>query len=237
MVFTTLLFDLDGTLLNLDMDTFLPRYFASLSKKVAHVVQPSGFKEELLDATNQMIVSVDPARTNEEVFMEEFFKRVDVSSSLLMPLFDEFYERDFPELAGYSGLRPETRQLIEWSFEFGLDVVIATNPVFPATAIWERLRWAGVDDFDYKLVTTYEIMHFCKPNVMYYEEILNMIGRTPDECMMIGNDPVEDLAASELGIKTFLVNDPCMKRKKTTYKSDYKGELRDVLGLLKQLIA
>jgi FMN phosphatase YigB (HAD superfamily) len=236
-VLTTLLFDLDGTLLDLDMDTFLPRYFAALSKKVAHVVQPIGFKDKLLDATYQMIVSVDPAKTNEEVFMEEFFKRVDASPSILLPLFNEFYEEDFPKLAGYGRPRPESRQLVKWAFQLGLDVVIATNPVFPASAIWERLRWAGVNDFNYDLVTTYEVMHFCKPNVMYYAEILDMIGRSPNECMVIGNDPVEDLAASELGIKTFLVNDPCMKGKSTTYEPDYTGELREVLVLLKQLVA
>lgn len=232
----TLLFDLDGTLLDLDMDTFLPQYFSALSNKVAHVVCSITFKKELLDATYQMIASVDPAKTNEEVFMEEFFKRMEVSPSVLLPLFDEFYKTDFPKLARFSRLRPEARNLITWGVEAGLDIVIATNPVFPATAIWERLRWAGVDDFEYKLVTTYEIMHFCKPNVMYYEEILKMIDRSPEECMVIGNDPVEDLAASCLGIKTFLVNDPTMSGKDSEYTPDYRGELEDVIAVLRQLV-
>lgn len=230
---TTFLFDLDGTLLDLDMDAFLPRYFSVLSEKVQQVVQLVNFKDKLLDTICQMIVNDDPLRTNKEIFMEEFFKRVDVSSDVLVPVFDEFYEKDFPRLKKCSRTFSKARQLLLECFHLGLDVVIATNPVFPARAIWERLKWAGVDDFDYRLVTSYEIMHFCKPKVEYYKEILDMLGKTSDECIMIGNDPVEDMSASELGIKTFLVNDPSMRMKKTIYEPDYHGELADVLEFLK----
>ncbi len=57
----------------------------------------------------------------------------------------------------------------------GYKLVLATNPIFPGVAIRHRMRWAGIDDIPFRLVTTMEDMHFCKPNPKYYVEIVDML--------------------------------------------------------------
>ena len=51
-----------------------------------------------------------------------------------------------------------------------------------------------------------ENMSFCKPRPEYYQSILDHIKQKPEDCLMAGNDPISDMAASVLGIKTFLVD-------------------------------
>ena len=75
-MFEAFLFDLDGTLLNLDMDYFLPHYFSrmhalaySMEYKNTDFLVP-----QIWSSTEEMISNTDPNKTNEEVFLRAFFQ-------------------------------------------------------------------------------------------------------------------------------------------------------------------
>ncbi|HHV61858.1 MAG TPA: HAD family hydrolase [Firmicutes bacterium] len=232
-----ILFDLDGTLLNYDPDVFLGQYLKALAAKVSGIVAPDRFIRQLIASTEAMVRNTDASRTNREVFMEDFFPKIGIEPARLMPVFDEFYANEFRSLKAFVKAVPEARSIIETTLRSGIDVVIATNPVFPEVAIRERLRWAGIDDFPYKLVTSYEIMHFCKPNEAYYEEILDIIDRRPEECLMVGNDVDEDLPAANLGIRTFLVKDCLIIRNNNagtagTGRASFVGSFSDLADFI-----
>jgi ribonucleotide monophosphatase NagD (HAD superfamily) len=87
-------------------------------------------------------------------------------------------------------------------------VVVATNPLFPQTAIEQRLLWAGVSvsEYEYALVTTMENMHATKPNESYYQEIADHLKLAPEEMLMVGDSWEYDIfPASALGMKTFWI--------------------------------
>ncbi len=106
--------------------------------------------------------------------------------------------------------------------------MLATNPIFPATAILQRLSWSGLSADNFQLITTMENMHFCKPNPGYYLEITSNINCPPENCLMAGNDTIEDLNASEAGIDTFLVEDSILHRGEEEPISNYRGSLKDL---------
>ena len=117
---------------------------------------------------------------------------------------------------------------MEEVFAQGYKVVIATSPVFPLTAIEQRLEWAGVRDFDYALITSYENMHACKPHLPYYQEILSKIGCRAEECLMVGNSFEEDIApATELGIMAFWVVEAKQGITKPSSQAVRQGPLAD----------
>ena len=89
----------------------------------------------------------------------------------------------------------------------GLRVALATNPIFPAIATQNRIRWAGLEPEDFELYTTYENIGYSKPNLKYYEEVLRRMGLKPCDAMMVGNDVGEDMVASKLGMEVFLITD------------------------------
>ncbi|MDI3280629.1 MAG: HAD family hydrolase [Bacillota bacterium] len=228
----TILFDLDGTLLPMDPQVFLSHYMQALAARMSRWLAPQEFIRHLLASTAAMVASRDPGRTNEEVFWEDFLPRLGVEREEVRPVIEEFYRVDFPALRAYTCPTPLARRLVEAFYELGCELVIATNPIFPRGAIVERLRWAGVADFPYRLITSYEEMHFCKPNPDYYREILERVGRRPEECLMIGNDVEEDLVAARLGLKTALVEDCLLNPRGEEPAADFRGSLEELVKLV-----
>ncbi len=119
--------------------------------------------------------------------------------------FDQFYQGAFQHLGSLTTPAIAGRQLVQHALEAGLKVVIATNPIFPERATTHRLKWANIADLDINLITDAENMSYCKPRPEYYQKILEILGNQPQECLMVGNDPVSDMSASIIGIRTYLV--------------------------------
>jgi HAD superfamily hydrolase (TIGR01549 family) len=222
------LFDLDGTLLFINMDEFIKEYIKKLSAFVAHKIDPALFAPCLMASTRQMIVNENADLTNEAVFDEHFFASCGVEREELWPLFHTFYEEVFPTLSHFSKSNPLARPLIERLLSKQKKVVVATNAVFPKIAIEARLKWAGVGDLPFDWITSYETSHSCKPNPQYYTEIAERIGVSPEECMMIGNDMQDDMVAGQTGCQTFLVTDYLVDRGKPVYEVNGRGTFAEL---------
>lgn len=236
-MFEAILFDLDGTLLDIDMDYFIPQYF----KKMIIMAKEHGIKDvelmtkQIYKSTSVMIADLNPHVTNEEVFMQDFLTKFNhLSKDKAVEFFDHFYTKGFPELKIHAKPFPGIPEMMESIINKGLKVVIATNPVFPRIAIEERLAWAGVGNFDYHLITSFEVMHFCKPQPAYYEEIAEFIGVNPANCLMVGNDIGEDLPAGKIGMKTFLVEDRLID-KGIDLKPTWRGNLEALFKFFEKL--
>ncbi len=224
-----ILFDLDDTLIASDMKTFLPHYFRALTAKLAHLVPPQKLIDQLLHSTSAMMADDHPSKTNQQVFFENFFPRIGIGREILSPLFDDFYQHDFGQLRDLTQVKPEAREIVSGLFARGYEVIIATQPVFPLTAIRQRLEWGGVGDFPYRLITSYENRHFSKPSISYFREILRLIGRQPPECLMVGNDFDHDiLPATKIGMKTFWVTEAAPQNPEWPAEADYSGTLSDL---------
>jgi FMN phosphatase YigB (HAD superfamily) len=227
---TAILFDLDGTLLDSNMDVFLPHYFQALSASVAHVVPPDRFLPCLMQASQTMI-SNDGRDTNQSLFARAFFPLIGHSQAELEPIFMDFYANQYPSLRQHTRRKPQAHLAVQTAFELGYDVVIATNPLFPSTAVEQRLEWAGVDGFPYRLVTTYENSRAAKPNLLYFEHIFEIIGHPAQSCLMVGDEDM-DMVAARLGCPTFLVPGPRTDLDPSTPKPTFRGTLSDLITLL-----
>lgn len=228
--FRAILFDLDGTLLDNKIENFLPHYFERLSAKVAHILPLDKFIACLLQATKAMIAN-DGHATNEQVFAEAFYPLIGRPREEMEPVFLDFYARDFADLRQYTRRRPEARQVVQTAFDRGYDVVIATNPLFPATAIEQRMEWANVGGFPYRLVTSYENSRACKPNLAYYQHILETIGRPANACLVVGNEAM-DMVAGRLGCATFFIPDSSSPLDPSIPEPTYRGTLDNLMELL-----
>ena len=224
-----ILFDLDDTLLINANATFLPAYFQALGQKFSHLITPETFLAALVHATQQVIANTDPSQTNQEVFWRAFLPIINLPEAVLMATLDDFYAHDFPKLRRYTRRRPEARAIVQQAIENGYQVVIATNPLYPETAILQRLTWAGVADLPYTLITTYENMHFTKPHPAYYREIADYLQQDPVACLMVGDDLENDIApARQLGMRTFWVTE----HPDDSHVADHAGPLHAVQQIL-----
>lgn len=172
----------------------------------------------------------DPNVTNQQAFEADFLPRLAHPVSEVRLAIGSFYEEDFAVLKRFTRSRPQARPLVQTLFDRGYDVVIATNPLFPRRAIEHRLDWAEVSDFPFTLVTTYENSHFSKPNPRYYQEILDKIGCSPGEGMMVGDDFGNDIVpAEEVGLHTYWITDRIRARRDASPYLGLQGTLADCL--------
>lgn len=204
---TTVLFDLDGTLLPMDQDTFIGAYFSRLTAKM---MERGYDKDTLIKAiwagTGAMMKNTG-ACTNEDAFWRVFAAMLGENVREEEPYLQEFYRDEFQGVKAVCGYAPKAAQIVRNLKARGFRVVLATNPLFPAIATKSRIRWAGLQPEDFDLITTYENSCYCKPNPAYYEEILGVLGVSGEECIMVGNDVEEDMIAQRLGMETFLLTD------------------------------
>ena len=212
MKLDAILFDLDGTLLPMDQDTFLKAYFGLLARTMAPLgYEPEGMMKAVYTGTMAMLKN-DGSMTNRERFWQTFCSLVGEQARNDEPHFDAFYRNEFQQVQASCGYDERAGALIRRLREKGHRLVLATNPLFPVVATQSRIRWAGLDEQDFAWVTTYENASFCKPSVQYYEEIMAKLGLNPENCLMVGNDVGEDMIAGKLGMKTFLLTDCLINR-------------------------
>jgi FMN phosphatase YigB (HAD superfamily) len=230
-VINTLLIDLDDTLLVNDTQVFIPEYLKRLSQYLDPLVPADKMTHQLYVGTQAMLANRDLERTLEEVFAEKFFPALGIEKELLLSQINTFYAEEFPKLQPLTACIPSAHKLIRYALENQMEVVVATNPLFPLTAIEQRLDWAGLDveEIPFAMVTSYESFHFAKPHLEYVTEILSKLGRNPHEAAMIGNDPNMDLApAVDLGLPVFHISENPLN----PYPG---GTLEDAISWLREL--
>lgn len=228
MPISTVLFDLDGTLLPMDQDLFIATYL----KKLVTYVAPYGYDpKELGDmiwrGTAAMLKN-DGKASNEAVFWNTFCAHYGEDSRKDEAIFDQYYHTDFQSAKEVCGYTEKAAKLIADLKARGLRLILATNPLFPAIATESRVRWAGIDPRDFEYITTYDNSSFCKPNPDYYRELIEKLGLKTDECLMIGNDVSDDMIAAKLGMKVFLLTD-CLINTKSADISEYPNGSFDQL--------
>ena len=236
MKITTVLFDLDGTLLPIpDQSVFVKFYFGSLSKKLANFgYEPKSLVNAVWAGIDSMIKN-DGTKTNEEAFWNCFCGLVGGKKASHKKLFEDYYKNEFIEAKNACGFNPQSLEVVRKIKEMGLKVVLATNPIFPRIATEKRIKWAGLSPDLFEIVTTYENSTFCKPNLEYYKEIISKLGVKPEECLMVGNDVSEDMVAKKLNINVFLTPE-CLLNKDNADISAYpQGKLNDVIEYIKNL--
>lgn len=152
-----------------------------------------------------------------------------------IPLFDEYYDNEFEQVKRCCSYTDKSREVINLCKKKGYRIILATNPIFPRVATDNRIKWAGLDKSDFDYYTTYENSNYSKPNLQYYEEILSKFSIKPNECVMVGNNVDEDMVASELGMKTFLLTD-CLINEHNKDISNYdKGSFNELINFLNEL--
>ncbi len=232
----TFLFDLDGTLLPMEStDKFLEAYLKAVAVKIIpYGYEPDAFIKALMKGTYYMIQN-DGSMSNEKKFWIEFQKLLNTEIDGLEEIFEDFYQNEFEAAKRTTSTEPLIRDCIKLLKEKGYTVGIATNPLFPKIAVHKRIQWAGLDPEDFDHITTYEVSSYAKPNLDYYREILTIMGKEPGECIMVGNDVVEDMCAAELGMDTFLLTDCIICPEELDITPIRKGNYQELYEMIKEL--
>ena len=235
------LFDLDGTLLPMDQEKFTNAYFVALFKKLAELGLPAKTEDEKKKLANAIwsgtraMMKNDGSCTNEEKFFLDFSTIYDIDIPRIKRELIGFYNNEFNKISEVCEQNPLIREIVLSLKGRGYRVAIATNPLFPLAANEKRLAWAGFSLSDFEYCTCYENSRFCKPNLEYYKEILNVLNVSAEECIMVGNDAREDMIARELGMDVFLITDYIINEENCSVNEIPNGSWEDFENFIDEI--
>lgn len=202
-----LLFDLDDTLLDSNIESLVPVYFQKLAAHLADVVPPEQMLRELMRSTMAMYRNTRADQTLEEVFSAEFYPPLGTTREALADRIEQFYDEIFPGLQPLTRPRPQAIALVEWALSRGWEVSIATDPLFPRKAILHRLRWAKLapENYPFRLISDFQTFHFAKASVSYFSEFLGLLGWDGESPLLMVGDSIERdvIPARQAGIPVF----------------------------------
>jgi FMN phosphatase YigB (HAD superfamily) len=229
----TILFDLDGTLLNFSQKEFIETYFSKLGKVFARLsMNPEQSIKAVWAGTKAMFMN-DGSMTNHERFWTTFAESTGLTDDEdrlkeIENACDNFYSNEFDEISSIVTPSNIPKRLVQVLKEKGYSLILATNPLFPACAVATRLSWVGLELRDFDYFTHYSNCTYCKPNPEFYREILTKTGKKEEHCLMAGNSPVEDMSAAAVGMEIFLVTD-CLENETNTDISAFRqGTLEEL---------
>jgi len=231
-----LLFDLDGTLIKFDLNTFIQKYLHLIQNSFSHVAFAKSVPEWILGGTEVMLNSIKTI-TNKDKFLQYFQSKSGLSESEIWEIFLHFYNTEYNKLKEITQPIEGAKSFLETAISNNYDLVLATQPVFPEIAIRKRLSWAGLEHIPFQLITHIENMVASKPHKAYFDQILKMLGVKGNMCLMIGNDAEMDMAAKNSGIQTFYLQTVTTEPQVHIDNADYCGDfvkLADLLDLKKQ---
>ncbi len=228
------LFDLDGTLLPMDQDEFLKLYFSGLAKKL----EPMGYNgDELINTIwhgTRAMYRNKGKDTNENIFWSTFKKHHPNITDEEIKSFEAYYEEDFDKVSSVATPNPDAKKALEYIRSSGLRVTLATNPLFPRIATEKRITWAGFEEKDFEFFTSFEDNCYAKPNPEYFRSVYNRMGLKPCECLLVGNDVDEDMAARELGMQVFLLTDHMINKHNKDISEFPHGDFNDLIEYIKE---
>lgn len=240
----SVLFDLDNTLIFFDEHAFFERYMRALAPVFSDLWPFESFYRRMIESV-QSLLHNDGTRTNADRFMECFSKGHGERAMDLWNRFTRFYETEFDQFRTLVRVPDGIPGVFEALRRENVKLVIASNPLWPLTIQEKRLGWAGLDGIQFDLITHIENTAFCKPNIEYYREICRFLDTEPESCLMVGNDVVNDMVVSRIGMKTFLLQDGLADsnlalsrelRKHAPahdFRPDYQGVLSDVPAVVR----
>ena len=233
---TAVLFDLDGTLIRMDQDKFIELYFVSLLEKMGSLGHDVATMKNALESAVVATLNNNGEMTNEERFWQAF----DIASGGLAVSvraeIDSYYKNGFNSVIEASCSKyARTREVLELVRKKGLRPILATNPLFPIAATNARIRLGGMTPDDFEYITAYENSSYCKPNPMYFAELISKLGIAPEECVMIGNDTRDDFSAHALGIPVFVLTECLINTRKVDLSQYPHGDFDELINYLNSL--
>ena len=234
--YKAILFDMDGTLIPMDMKEFSLGYFQFLGKKLEEFNIPyDKLVATIWEGTGAMARN-DGSKKNADVFWKKFDELIPGTPlDRIMEKCEDFYSHEFDQAKMFTQDNPFAKEAVKVAHEKAPIVALATNPLFPMAGQKTRMEWIGLSSEDFDLVTSYETDSYCKPSPEYFLTVCERLNVKPEECLMVGNDEYEDMyACTQAGMDGYLVTDTMIASEKHPWNGP-KGTFKELLEMLKEM--
>lgn len=222
----TFLFDLDGTLYQLDHEDFGVSYF----KDLATIAVNNGYDKDIFLKGMKLGIAAmkdnDGSATNKAAYERAFTAATGYDVKKIETLLNAYYATDFKHLERTAKKNEAMQKSIKLLKSAGFKLILATDPLFPECANLERMRWAGLDPEDFIHIPAYDKHSFAKPSPGFFFEALKYGNSTAGTAMMVGNSVYNDVPSIKAGIPCYLVEDDLLNEENIEFETAYRSSMQ-----------
>lgn len=213
-LYDVIFFDMDGTLLPIEVRDFLVPFYQLLEVASQRVGYDAAAMRVAVNDGIFGMYDHPETETNAAAFWRGFFSKLfdgnepgDTERRRLCAFLDDFYAHDFNHAGEGVVPNPAAQRAIRTLYDKGYPLYLTTMPMFPLSAIKWRMKWAACDIGLFSRVTTFDNSTSVKPYAAYYQENIQLADVAPERILMVGNNTTDDLACLECGMDAYLVTD------------------------------
>ena len=238
------LFDMDETLLDINLEAFLISYQAKLDQILSDISGIPAYKLAI-PMTKAYLALSDKNRqdklTNAQLFNKVIFDEtgIPLDDPYVADAIAYFETSILPQCNNaliHGKPKSGAHLCVNKAKDLGLKVGLATNPTFSKNCIACRMKWGEIDTYEMDHITYMENSRRLKPSALYFQQTAQALGLRPEECLMVGNDPKRDICMSDIGMKTAYVG---RGKPRSAFwcgsMNDLAPQLEDIIGKIDAL--
>ncbi len=216
----TILFDLDGTLVDTAPD---------LMRAHNHVMEKFGYPTKSTDEIRNLVGQGAGAMLGRSIWgqaKKEFSKVQD--EKIKKKMVDAFVDYYGKNIINESTLIKGVKEFLIWSKEKNISMAVCTNKQ-EHLAI-DLLKKIGIYDY-FEYVAGSNTFDFCKPDPRHLTNVIEILGGRTDKCIMIGDSETDANAGKSAGIPVILLEDGYTEKK--TDEIYHNHLIKDFIGVEK----
>lgn len=208
--YSTIFFDLDGTLSYHDWNVYKNQCF-QLLKNIMN--EEFNFSNEVVENCCSKYFSMiyenrfNQTLTNKNLIQNKFMNDFNLTKDDVQIITNLFYKqmREFVKLEVIQ--YPALIDAIAHLKQKGVNLVLATNSYFPIEMVLQRLEWTGIDKECFSYICDWGEMGYSKPNKEFFSEIVKKNNLDEKNVLMVGNNISYDGCCMGIGIDCIILTE------------------------------
>ena len=216
----TILFDLDGTLVDTAPD---------LMRAHNHVMKQFGYPTKSTEEIRNLVGQGAGAMLGRSIWgqaKKEFGKVQD--ENIKKKMIKEFVDYYGKNIVNESTLINGVKDFLKWSKEKNILMAVCTNKQEHLAV--DLLKKIGIYDF-FEYVAGHNTFEYCKPDPRHLTSVIEIIDGNVNKALMIGDSETDANAAKEAGIPIILLEDGYTE--KNTTEIYHNHSIKDFVGIEK----
>ncbi len=192
----TVLFDLDGTLIDTAPD---------LMNAHNHVMQKFGYETKSTDEIRNLVGKGAASMIGRSLWNQarKELKKID-DEKIKSKMVDEFVDYYGKNIAVESKLLPGVLEFLKWCKKNNISMAVCTNKTEHLAV--DLLKQINVYDY-FEYVAGYNTFDYCKPDPRHLTNVIEIIQGELKESIMIGDSETDSESAKAAGLPFILVED------------------------------
>ena len=214
----TVLFDLDGTLIDTAPD---------LMNAHNHVMQKFGYETKSTNEIRNLVGKGAASMIGRSLWNQarKELKKID-DEKIKSKMVDEFIDYYGKNIAVESKLLPGVLEFLKWCKENNISMAVCTNKTEHLAV--DLLKQINVYDY-FEYVAGYNTFDYCKPDPRHLTNVIEIIQGKLNKSIMIGDSETDSESAKAAGLPFILVEDGYTD--KTTTEIYHNHLIKDFHGI------